>query len=266
MLPKIRIGDIKMYYEIHGKGFPLVMIMGLSANKDWWPPYVLEQFSKHFKVLVFDNRGAGRTDAPKIDYTIRMFADDTLGLMDALQIEEAHVLGVSMGGMIAQEFVLNYTDRVKKLVLCCTTPGGPNAVPTPPEVIQQMTSMEGLTDEQIARRIIPLLYPEEFIKNNPDVVERTVNHILIAPISQDAYMRQLGAIMRFDAYDRLPQIRRPTLVMAGKEDVLLPYRNSEILAERIPGAKLVLYDGVGHGLITQVAEDFTKRVIEFLKG
>nr|MDO8091831.1 alpha/beta hydrolase [Candidatus Sigynarchaeota archaeon] len=69
MLPRIRIGNIKMYYEIHGKGFPLVMIMGLSANKDWWPPYVLEQFSKHFKVLVFDNRGAGRTDAPKIDYT-----------------------------------------------------------------------------------------------------------------------------------------------------------------------------------------------------
>lgn len=265
MLPKIRIGDIKMYYEIHGKGYPLVMIMGLAANKDWWSPYVIEEFSKHFKVLIFDNRGAGRTDAPQIDYTIRMFADDTLGLMDALEIEQAHVLGVSMGGMIAQEFVLNYPDRVKTLVLCSTTPGGPNAVPTTPETIEVMMNREGLTDEQLYRRIIPLLYPKDFIKNNPDVIERSLNHMLIAPITDDAYMRQIGAIMQFDTYDKLPEINRPTLIMSGKEDVLLPYKNSEILAERIPRAKLVHYDNVGHGMITQVAEDFAEKVIEFLE-
>ena len=265
MLPKIRIGDIKMYYEIHGKGYPLVMIMGLSANKDWWSPYVIEEFSKHFKVLIFDNRGAGRTDAPEIDYAIKMFADDALGLMDALEIEQAHVLGVSMGGMIAQEFVLNFPDRVKKLVLCSTTPGGPNAVPTPPETVAVMMDRENLTDEQKARRTVPLLYPESFMKNNPDVVERTINHILIAPITEDAFMRQVGAIMQYDTYDRLPEINRPTLVMAGKEDVLLPYKNSEILTERIPRAKLVLYDNVGHGMITQVEEDFVKKVIEFLE-
>ncbi|MFB0562333.1 MAG: alpha/beta fold hydrolase [Candidatus Lokiarchaeia archaeon] len=264
-MPKIRIGDIKMYYEIHGKGYPLVMIMGLAANKDWWSPYVIEEFSKHFKVLIFDNRGAGRTDAPQIDYTIRMFADDTLGLMDALEIEQAHVLGVSMGGMIAQEFVLNYPDRVKTLVLCSTTPGGPNAVPTTPETIEVMMNREGLTDEQLYRRIIPLLYPKDFIKNNPDVIERSLNHMLIAPITDDAYMRQIGAIMQFDTYDKLPEINRPTLIMSGKEDVLLPYKNSEILAERIPRAKLVHYDNVGHGMITQVAEDFAEKVIEFLE-
>ncbi len=264
-MPKIRIGEIKMYYEIHGKGFPLVMIMGLLANKDWWIPEVIEELSKHFKVLIFDNRGAGRTDAPKIDYTIKMFADDTLGLMDALEIEQTHMLGVSMGGMIAQEFVLNYPDRVKKLVLCSTTPGGPHSVPTPPETIAAMMDRENLTEEQMARRIIPLLYPKDYIKNNPEVAERTINHILIAPITEDAYMRQLNAIMKFDTYDRLPKINRPTLVMSGKEDVLLPYKNSEILAQRIPRAKLVLYDKVGHGMVTQVAEDFVEKVIEFLE-
>ncbi|MBS7250586.1 MAG: alpha/beta hydrolase [Candidatus Freyarchaeota archaeon] len=264
-MPRIRIGDIKMYYEIHGKGFPLVMITGLSANKDWWPDYFIQQFSKRFKLLLFDNRGAGRTDAPKIDYTIRMFADDTIGLMDALEIEEAHMIGVSMGGMIAQELAISYPDRVKKLVLCSTTPGGQKSIPTPPETVQKIMQSEGLTDEQIARRTIPLLFTEEFIKNNPDVVEKTVNRMLIAPISRDAFMRQIKAIMQFDAYDRLPKINKPTLVMAGKEDVLIPYQNSEILAQRIPRAKLVLYDKVGHGMITQVAEDCAKKILEFLE-
>jgi pimeloyl-ACP methyl ester carboxylesterase len=255
-----------MYYEIHGKGFPLVMIMGLTANKDWWPQEVIEQFSKHFKTLIFDNRGAGRTDASKIDYSIKMFADDTIGLMDSLEIEEAHILGVSMGGMIAQELALNYPDRVKKLVLCSTTPGGPKAVPTPPETIKVMMELQNLTDEQVARRTIPILFPKDFIENNPEVIERSINHMLIAPITQDANARQVKACLEFNAYDRLPQINRPTLVMAGKEDVLLPYQNDEMIAKRIPRAKLILYDNAGHGMITQVAEDFAEKVIEFLEG
>jgi pimeloyl-ACP methyl ester carboxylesterase len=264
-LPKIRIGDIKIYYEIHGKGFPLVMIMGLTANKDWWPPEVIEQFSKHFKTLIFDNRGAGRTDAPKMDYSIKMFADDTIGLMDALEIEEAHILGVSMGGMIAQELVLNYPDRVKKLVLCSTTPGGPHSVPTPPETVAIMLERGDRSEEQMARRLVNILFPKDYITNNPEVIERTVNHLLIAPITEDAYMRQLKACMEFDAYDRLPKINRPTLVIAGKEDVILPYQNDEIIAKRIPKAKLILYEKAGHGLITQEAEDFAQKVIQFLE-
>ncbi|MEM3587136.1 MAG: alpha/beta fold hydrolase [Candidatus Jordarchaeaceae archaeon] len=264
-MPRIRIGDIKMYYEIHGKGFPLVMIMGLTANKDWWPPEVVEQFSKRFKVLIFDNRGAGRTDAPKIDYTIKMFADDTIGLMDALEIEEAHILGYSMGGMIAQELAINYPDRVKKLVLCCTTPGGPHSVPTPSETVALMMELRNLNDEQAARRMMTLLFSKEYIQNNPAVIERSINRILIAPITEDAYMRQLKACIQFDAYDRLPKINRPTLVIAGKQDVLLPYQNDEIIANRIPRAKLILYENAGHGMITQEAEDFTKKVIEFLE-
>jgi pimeloyl-ACP methyl ester carboxylesterase len=264
-LPKIRIGDLKMYYEIHGKGSPLVMIMGLTANKDWWPPEVIEALSKHFKTLIFDNRGAGRTDAPKTDYSIKMFADDTIGLMDSLEIEEAHILGVSMGGMIAQELVLNYPDRVKKLVLCSTTPGGTHAIPTPPETVKILMETQNLTDEQIARRTMTILFPKDYIQNNPEVIERSINHFLIAPITQDAYMRQLKACMEFDTYDRLPTINRPTLVIAGKEDVLLPYKNDEIIAKRIPKAKLILYDNVGHGMTTQVAEDFAQKVIEFLE-
>ena len=125
---KVKVNDINMYYEIHGEGFPLVMIQGIGQSSLMWPPIFLDEVSKSFKIIIFDNRGAGRTDKPDIEYSIKMFADDTIGLMDALNIERAHVLGYSMGGIIAQELVLNYPKRVEKLVLCSTDCGGNKAV------------------------------------------------------------------------------------------------------------------------------------------
>ena len=118
-MPKQKVNRIEIYYEMHGQGDPLVLIMGLRRNAEWWYRQI-PTLSKHFQVLVFDNRGAGRTDKPKMDYSIRLFADDTAGLMEALGIREANILGVSMGGYIAQELALNYPDRVKRLVLGCT--------------------------------------------------------------------------------------------------------------------------------------------------
>jgi len=265
-LPKKKVGDIKIYYETHGKGPPLVMIMGLSANKDWWHPHLIEQFSKHFKTLIFDNRGAGRTDKPAMDYSIKMFADDTLGLMDALGIKKAHILGVSMGGVIGQEIALSYPQRVDKLVLVSTTCGGPKAVPPPPETLQVMLNRGEMTDEQRMRTTVNLLYPEEFRKKNPEIIEEALRRLMIAPIPLDAYMRQLTAASQFDSYDRLPKIKAPTIVLTGKKDVLLPWGNSKILAERIPGAKLVTFEDSGHGMCSQNAEEFAKEVIKFLKS
>jgi pimeloyl-ACP methyl ester carboxylesterase len=265
-LPKVKVGDINIYYEIHGEGYPLVMIMGLSANKDWWHPYLIEQFSKNFKTVIFDNRGAGRTDKPKIEYSIKMFADDTVGLMDALGIKKAHILGVSMGGMIGQEIALSYPKRVNKLVLVSTSCGGPKSVPVPPETLKAMLSRGEMTDEERMRITVELLYPEEYRKSNPEIMEETFRRLMIAPIPIDAYMRQLTAASKFDSYDKLPKIKAPTIVLAGKKDVLLPWENSKILAERIPGAKLVTFEESGHGMISQNAEKFAQAVIEFLKS
>jgi pimeloyl-ACP methyl ester carboxylesterase len=120
-MPKVKVNDIHMYYETKGEGYPLVMIYGFGGNLNAWDPRLVEGLSKHFKLILFDHRGAGRTDESDREYTIRLFADDTAGLMNALGISRANVLGISMGGMIAQELAINYPRNVSKLILCSTS-------------------------------------------------------------------------------------------------------------------------------------------------
>jgi len=266
-LPTVKVNDINMYYEIHGDGFPLVMIMGLSANADWWTPDLIEQCSRNYKTVIFDNRDAGRTDKPEINYSIKMFADDTAGLMDALNIERAHVLGVSMGGMIAQELVLNYPEKVEKIVLGCTHCGGSKQVLPSQDTLEQLTgSMEGVSPEEMFQAFLPYLYTEEFIKNNPELIESVKQRVLIAPIPADAYQRQINAIMGFNSYRRLKNIEVPTLVIHGKRDILVPTENGEILAEKIPGAQLLLLDNAAHMYDQPDTDKVISTTLEFLKA
>lgn len=252
-MPKVTVNDIQIYYEVQGEGFPLVMIMGLSANVDWWDPRMIQELSKKFKMVMFDNRGAGRTDVSNREYTLKLFADDTAGLMDALGISRANVFGVSMGGMIAQELVLNYPEKVEKLVLCSTNCGGTKSVPPSEEVLGMLTAdRSAFSPEEIVRMWIPLLFTEDFIKKNPDLVELSIRQMLRAPISNEAFTRQLNAIMEFDTYERLPQIKVPTLVLQSKRDALVPPENGPILAKAIPNAKLVYFENSAHGLIEEM--------------
>jgi len=262
-MPKVKVNDIQVYYEVHGKGFPLIMIMGLGGNLDWWDPRLIQELSKKFKTVIFDNRGAGRTDLSDKRYSIRLFADDTAGLMDALKISRAHVLGISMGGMIAQELILNYPEKVEKLVLCSTFCGGPKAVQPSQEALAPLADRGGLSQEEIARLTIPLLFTEDFIKKNPDLVELTVQQILKAPISTEAFMQQANAIAEFNTYDRLSQIRTPTLILHGKQDILVPPENGSILAKAIPNAKLVYFKNSAHGL-TEEMEKMIPILLDFL--
>jgi len=259
-MPKAKVNDIQIDYEVHGEGFPLIMIMGLSGNIDWWDPRMILELSKNFKLVMFDNRGAGRTDISDKRYTIKLFADDTVGLMDALGIFRAHVFGISMGGMIAQELALNYPEKVEKLVLCSTNCGGTKSVLASQKVLRMlMANRNTVSPEEIVRMTIPLLFTEDFIKKNPDLVEIAIQQILKAPISNKAFMRQLHAIMEFGACNRLPQIRAPTLILHGKRDILVPPENGSILAEAIPNAKLVYFENSAHGLIEE-----TEKVIRVL--
>jgi len=127
-MSKAKINDINMYYDVQGDGFPLVMIMGFLGNADLWDPRMLPALADKFKVITFDNRGAGRTDVSDKEFSIRLLAEDTVGLMDVLNVPKAHVLGISMGGMIAQELALNYPERVEKLILSSTFCGGPHSI------------------------------------------------------------------------------------------------------------------------------------------
>ena len=263
-MPKVKVNDIKIYYEVHGDGFPLIMIHGMSANIDLWDPRLINELSKKFKTIIFDNRGTGRTDQPEIEYTIKMFADDTAGLMDVLKIQKAHVFGISMGGMIAQEFVINYPEKVEKLILCAAVCGGSRTVVPTPKVMDILFFSEN--NPFLERENIPLLFTEEFVKNNPDVIDKTLQHYRKAPTLAHAYKRQAEAVVKFDAGRRIKKINTPTLIIHGKKDLLVPPQNAEVLAKRIPGAKVVFFEDSGHDLALQNWEKFAQTAIKFFEN
>jgi len=252
-MPKVKVDDIQIYYEVHGRGFPLIMIMGLGGNADWWDPRLIQALSKKFKLIIFDNRGAGRTDISEREYTIKIFAEDTAGMMDALGISKVHVSGISMGGMIAQELVLNHPKKVEKLILCSTHCGGAKSFPASREVLEMLAADRStVSQEEIARATIPLLFTEDFIQKNLDFIELSIRRILKAPISNVAFTRQLNAITEFDTYERLSQIKVPTLILHGEHDILIPPENGAILAKAVPHAKLVYFSNAAHALIEEM--------------
>ncbi len=263
-MAKASVRGLEMYYEVHGDGPPLVMIMGLMANADWWGDSVKE-LARDYKVLAFDNRDAGRTTGPETSYSLKDMADDTVGLMNHVGIEKAHVLGASMGGMIAQELALAYPERVNRLVLACTTPGASLGVPAAPEVLAELVADRStLAPEELAKRLVRVLLSPEWVEANKAVLDEHIATLLRHPISAAGYQRQLMAIMQFDAGPRLGEITAPTLVLHGTKDILVPFENGRILAERIPGARLEAFEGAAHGFTTEQPEKFVSVVREFL--
>jgi len=264
-MPKIKVNDINMYYEIHGDGFPLFMIQGLGGGSEFWAPATVDLLSKHFKVILFDNRGSGRTDKPEIAYSIDMFAADTAELMDALNIEKAHVLGISMGGMIAQGLVLNFPERVETLILCSTNCGFLKSVLPSPEILKTMMLDRGeLTAEELLRSTIPFGWTDDFIKANPEFIEDEVRRALLVPIPEVSRDRQLLAVSQYNSYRKLKKIARPTLILQGKEDVLMPPENAEILAQNIPGSILILLDDSSHRIFQPYTEKVVNYIVDFV--
>jgi len=263
-VPKVRVNDIEMNYELHGEGEPLVLIMGFTGNLEAWRP-LLPAFAAEYRVLIFDNRGAGLTDKPAGPYSIPMMADDAAGLMDALGIEAADVYGISMGGMIAQELALRHPQKVKALVLGCTTPGGPNSPPRPQKTIEALARIPNVSVEEGLEIVMGLLFTDEFAAaDGQRLREMTLNSFdLRTP--RHAVQAQGAAIAAHDTYDRLPQIKAPTLVIAGEADELIPSDNSPTLAQRIPGAELVTYPRARHGYLYEVAAEATAAVLDFLR-
>ena len=266
-MPTEKVGDINIYYEIHGEGEPLLLIMGYGANSRWWDPQI-PVFSQEYQVVAFDNRGAGQSDKPDIPYTMEMMVGDTAGLLEVIGIDAAHVYGASMGGMIAQEFTLRHPDRVISLILGCTTPGGRNAVMPDEEAMTFLFDHDhrkGMTLEEQARELLPFLFSQEFIDRSPKFIDELIAGMLEYVTPLHGYQRQGEAIMGFNAYDRLPEIKAPTLVMAGTADRLIPVENSRIIASRIPGAELVIFENMGHGFLGEAVEEANKAVLDFLR-
>ncbi|MFX1328147.1 MAG: alpha/beta fold hydrolase [Promethearchaeota archaeon] len=268
-MPKVKVNDINIYFEIHGEGFPFILIRGLSSSIDAWPPYSIEQFSKFFKTILFDNRGAGRTDMPKGKYSTKMMVEDTVGLMDTLGIKKTYLLGFSMGGCIAQELFLNYPSRVRKLVLTSSWCGPSQGIATPIPEENPFTKMVPLMKEgeyeKMARILVDSLFPENFKKSNPNFIENVIKNYMKHPPSPVGFKGQRAYVETFDTYERLSEIKIPTLILHGTEDKILPVENAKILAEKIPSAELFLFENTGHGMNIQENELWTQKIIEFLK-
>ena len=261
-VPRVRINDIQMYYEVNGGGFPLVMIMGLGASLEAWDPRMIQGLTKNFKTIMFDNRGAGRTEISDREYTIRLFADDTAGLMDALGISRAHILGLSMGGCIAQELALDYPERVEKLVLCSTSCGkGSSASEEVWGALMRGGSM--LSTEEGHRLFLSICLTKEFMDKNTAFIESQTQKAWKFPTSPEGFSRQAKAVMSFNASDRVSGITAPTLVLHGKRDILAPPDNGSILAKAIPNAKLVLLEESAH-VLAEDMEEATNAITEFL--
>ena len=261
----VPINGIKMYYREAGEGFPLMALMGLGANSDWWSPEIIRELSSHYRLVMPDNRGAGRTECPEENWTIENNADDTIALMDTLGIEKAHLMGVSMGGSIAQAVAINYPDRIEKLVLNCTLCGFTNGVPPCDETMNMLGAFAtgDLSIEETAHKTTELLYSQHTFETNPELLEGFVQIYSLAPISQEGLMKQMTAGLRFDSHDRLQRIKAPTLIMAGMDDILIPPENSDILYENIPDARLIKFAPAAHGFLAEVPE-FTAIVKDFL--
>ena len=265
-MPQVKANDINLYYEISGEGPPLLLINGYGDHAGHWF-CMRPALEGSFKVITFDNRGAGRSDKPDVPYTMKMLAGDAAALLDSLCITRANVFGVSMGGMVAQELALGYPQKLNSLVLGCTIPGGINTVYPETEALAFLLDGERskrLTPAEMAREMWAYTCTAAFIQAHPEVGEEYVRVTTMLAAPPHGLQRQGDAIAGHDIYDRLPGIELPTLVIAGVEDRLVPPQNSINLAERIAGAKVVLLEKAGHGFFYEAAERAGNVITDFL--
>ncbi|MCH7484510.1 MAG: alpha/beta fold hydrolase [Chloroflexi bacterium] len=263
-MPMIKAGEISLEYYVEGDGPPLLMVMGFAGKANSWGEPIMSRLREHFTCIRFSNRGTGGSDRPEAPLTIRMMTDDAVALMDALDIKRAHVFGISMGGMIAQEIVLNYAERVNGLVLGCTTPGGSHGEMASPEVTAAMAPKPGLSREEQVRNFWTVICAPAFIESSAEFLEEMIATSLEQATPIETLMKQGVAIQAFDSFDRLSQIRAPTLIIHGDIDRLVPPANGDVLANGIAGAEKLTLSGAAHMFFWEQPEKAASAIIEFL--
>ncbi len=261
-MPNVPTRDIITYYEEAGSGEPLVLIRGLGSDLQAWALQV-PALAKHFLVITYDNRGAGRSSSPDKPYSIEGMADDLAALLGELKVEKASILGYSMGGMIAQEFALKYPAKVDKLILLGTSAGLDGYSKA---IIQNLISVRrsNMSREQIVRNMAPFIYSADLL-GDTDRYERAILSTVDNPYSQQdhAFIRQAQAVLAFDASSRASGIKASTLIVTGADDVLVPPRNSEALSKLISGSKLITLEG-GHAGVVENPNEYNAAFLEFL--
>jgi pimeloyl-ACP methyl ester carboxylesterase len=251
-------GGVRLAYESRGEGPVLLLMQGIGYARWSWDP-VVPALAEQFRVLSYDNRGIGESDVPPPPYTARQLAEDAVTVLDAAGIDRAHVVGASLGGMAAQELAAGFPERVDRLVLACTTPGGAGAVPMPGQTVALMQEAAMLAPEVALRRFVEnALAPDA----DRSLVEKLYQRRLANPPDPVGWQGQAAAGASFDGSGL--EISAPTLVLHGAVDAVVDPGNAALLAERIPGARVELFSGCGHLFFWEQPERFAGTVAEFL--
>ena len=264
-MPTAKIKDIQMYYETCGTGQPLLLIAGLGCDIQAWLT-VIPQLAKDFQVIAFDNRGVGRSDIPETSYTIRQMAEDTVGLVDYLNIKTTDIMGHSMGGYIAQEIAINYPERVRKLILESTAPAS--------------SARNDMLLDGFVKWHAGGMRPEDWVESwtywlfgtrkfeDKEFITAYIKNGVEYPYFQPqiGFKRQVEAIAAFDAGERIGKIKAETLVVEGREDILIPPREAELLVRGIPRCFIRYVEDAGHAVNLEKPEEVARIVSDFLQG
>ena len=245
-MPGLRAGEIELDYERSGSGPPLLLIMGMSGTALHWGEPFLELLRRDFEVITYDHRGVGASSPLTGGVTIAQLAQDASALLSALELDSAHVLGISMGGMIAQELALEHPEQVRTLTLGCTYCGGPDSTQGPPWVLEQLT--EGMMSGDLDRvmRTTWEVNVSESLAGDADAYAQFLAIAQRRAVAVPVIMAQLQACFAHDTSARLHELTMPTLVIHGTDDLMLPVENGRQIARLVAGSRLEIFEGVGH--------------------
>jgi pimeloyl-ACP methyl ester carboxylesterase len=259
-----RVNGINLAYRVRGEGPPLVLVMGYRLSSIAWPEDFIEQLARQFTVITPDNRGTGLSDKPVAGYAIANMARDICGLLDELDITHIHLLGYSMGGAIAQEFIRQFPERVLSLMLCATMCGGPSAVYANPSTVSVLRDLDGLSPEEAARRIWKVTYSSGYLGRYPEAAEAQMRREITLPTPLHAADLQFQAFAQFDGARALASVRCPTLVLTGDSDELILPQNSNTLAKLIPHSRLVVIPDCGHRVMWEATDECVVLIAGFV--
>ena len=257
-------GDTSLHYTVRGDGRQTVLlVMGLGGRASDWGERFPQALGRRYRVVTFDNRGTGSSSKPADPFTLQDMARDAVAVLDAISAEKAHVVGLSMGGMIAQVLGLHHEERVDRLAFVSTHFGGADIVPPSPEAAAVLAPPRGTSAEEIMRRAMQVITAPGFAAKNPDAVEELVRLAMAQPTSRAMFTAQFQAILGSDRSSAVSGIRAPVVVIHGDSDSLIPVENGRRLAERIPGARLEILEGCGHMPMWEQPDVLSEKVIAF---
>jgi len=279
-LEKVRVGDIDVAYKMFGKGDPIILFNGASDNMDAWDPSLLKGLSSNHTVIVFDQRGIGNTTLGTNPYTPEQLGNDTAGLLDALKIPKADVMGYSLGSEIAQQLTVSYPEKVNRLILVAATCGGKDGIPKPPEFMKSMAEMvnktlnNGSISQEEMKELVSASLGSGWIRLHPESLDIPTNMTLLQAkpgLTPETMKNQVKVGFAWEATnwngacDELAKIAKPTLVITGTDDNYYnPHQNALVIAGKIPGAWLVQIANAGHAVMDQYPDEISKILNTFL--